>query len=410
MNPTRTTSPTQPELSSSSQLRIPPHSIPHSPIILQDSTAALVWSTPPEDEDDNRLACSLHAPLARSLSAPRVHTMLPTSYATLTVPNSTLQTSTASNDNSLYAPRPLAPNSSTQCPPPPHSTPQTNCLVRPHSSYPCATMIHPLQSPSHPTPSKQPFKCNPTSKLRYSGTSPTGYYRLSPTERPLPPLQRSGMKIGSTTWNNVSYTTKIPSTTHLPAMYSTMAKLQTSTSQSATGYTRRKSGSDSTTMALSQVTTQHRALTSNHTSSIYTLRQTSASIPPSRHCQVGLGTCSRDQGETSRFYSKPWLTQTIGAWPVRLHNTVNSTTTSRLSPSRLNNISATSTPLERSLEVVSHTSCSPAPPSRLPRYKTYLGRLERYIRGGRGVTACHAASMFIQRPWRTSRDVHGHPS
>jgi len=39
----------------------PPRSLPYSPIILCDSTAALVWST--EHKDNIRLACSPHVPL-----------------------------------------------------------------------------------------------------------------------------------------------------------------------------------------------------------------------------------------------------------------------------------------------------------------------------------------------------------
>jgi hypothetical protein len=167
---------------------IPPRYTPDLPNILRDSTAALVWSTPSVDKDDNRLACSLHTPLARSPLAPQVHTTLPVSCVTLTVSKSTFQTSTASNDNLLYALRPLAPNSSTQCLLLPHSMPQTNRLVKPCSSYSHAIATHQLQLPSLPIPFKRPSSCSPTLMPCYSEALPTVSYRPLPIERPPPPL------------------------------------------------------------------------------------------------------------------------------------------------------------------------------------------------------------------------------
>jgi Chromo (CHRromatin Organisation MOdifier) domain len=120
--------------------RTPPCSLPYLPIILHDSTAALVWST--THEDNIRLACSLHAPPAQYPLAPWVHTMPPTSCVTLTVSKSTLQTSTTSRDNLLYILRPLAPTSLTQCLLVPPSTHQTNHLIRPHSHYPHVAVTH----------------------------------------------------------------------------------------------------------------------------------------------------------------------------------------------------------------------------------------------------------------------------
>jgi hypothetical protein len=87
-----------------------------------------------------------------------------------------------------------------------------------------------------------------------------------------------------------------------------------------------------------------------------------------------------------------------------------STTILRQSPSKSSSISTTSTPPKRVSHPVSPASCSPAPPSRLPRYRTYLGRLERYVQDGRGVVACHVASMFAPHHWKMTRDVHRHPS
>jgi hypothetical protein len=354
----------------------PSHPLSHSPIILRDSTTALVWSPPSIDEDDNRLACSLHASPAQSPLALRVHTTLPASCATLMVSNSTLRTSTASNDNSLYALHPLAPNSSTQCLPSHHSTPQMNCLVRLHSSYPHTTAIHQLRLPSHLAPSKQPSKHNPTSRPHYSETSPMGYYKPSPTERPPPLLQQSGTRIESITLNNASYITKTPSTPLPRATPSTTGRSQTSTSRSAMGFIKRPNGFDSTKMALSQATTQCKDPTNNRISSTYMHRQTSASTPFSKRYQTGSGTCSQDREATFRSYSRLWLTRTIGAWPERSRDTTSSTTTLQPSPSRSNNTNVTSTLPKHGLDLVSHVSCSPVPLNRLPCCKTYLGRLE----------------------------------
>ena len=116
----------------------PPHSLPYLPIILCDSTAALVWST--AHENNIRLACSPHVPPAQFPLAPQVHTTPPTSCATLTASKSTLQTSTISRDNSLYDPHPCAPASLTQCLPPLPSMRPSNHLTKPHSSCPCVTM------------------------------------------------------------------------------------------------------------------------------------------------------------------------------------------------------------------------------------------------------------------------------
>jgi hypothetical protein len=82
-----------------------------SPIILQESTAALVW--PEAHERNTRSACSPLHPLAQSLLACRTHVTLPSFSVTSTGNPSTLQTSTTNNDSSPSAPLPHAPDSST---------------------------------------------------------------------------------------------------------------------------------------------------------------------------------------------------------------------------------------------------------------------------------------------------------
>jgi hypothetical protein len=86
------------------------------------------------------------------------------------------------------------------------------------------------------------------------------------------------------------------------------------------------------------------------------------------------------------------------------------TTTSRQSPSRSNNISMILTLLGHISRPVSPASCSPAHPSELLHCKAYLGRLGRYIQGGRGIATCCIVSTFAPHHWKMSRDVRGHPS
>jgi hypothetical protein len=218
------------------------------------------------------------------------------------------------------------------------------------------------------------------------------------------------MRTDSTTLNNTSYIMRTPSTSLPPATHSTMAKLPTSTSQSVTGSIRRRSGSALMRMEPSRAITQHRGPMNNPTSLTYMHCLTSVSIPPLKHYQTGSGICSQDWEVTSKSYSRLWLTRMIGAWPERSHVTGSSMMTSWPLPSKSSNINVTSKPPGHGLHHVSHVSCSPAPPSELPHYKTYLGRLEWYVQGGRGAVICRVASMFAPRHWRISRDVHGCPS
>jgi hypothetical protein len=187
-----------------------PRSLPYLPIIIRDSTAALVWST--TYEDNIRLACSPHAPPVRSLLAPWVHTMLPTSCATQMVSKLILQTSTRNKDNLLYVLRPLAPASLTQCPPQPLSMHQINHLTRLCSNYPHDTPTHQPQLHSPPIQSKPLSSCSLTSTLPYSEASPMASSKPSPTEKLPPPSQTNDTKTDSMALSSMSSTTRIPST------------------------------------------------------------------------------------------------------------------------------------------------------------------------------------------------------
>jgi hypothetical protein len=255
--------------------------------------------------------------------------MLPTSCATLTVPKSTLQTSTASKDNSLYAQRPLAPASSTQCLPPPPSTHQPNHLTKPCSSYPHVTTTHQLQLHSHPTQSKPPSSCNPTSMPLYSEASPMASCKPSPVRKPAPASPTGGTKTDSAALSSTSSTTRTLSTRPQLVTPSIMAKSQTSTSQWVMGSIKRPSGFDLMMMGPSQVTTALRGPTSDPTSSTYMQHLTTVSIPPLRHFHPSSDTCLPVLVGTSRSYSKLWLTWMIGAWPARSRVIANLMTTSQ---------------------------------------------------------------------------------
>ena len=109
-------------------------STPLLPTILRDTTATLVWSN--VHKDNIRLACS--PPLDPQVQSPSTltpHTMPPEFCAILMGSISTLQTSTISNNNLLYALCHLAPNLTHTCLPPVHTTPQMNHQTRPSSNY-----------------------------------------------------------------------------------------------------------------------------------------------------------------------------------------------------------------------------------------------------------------------------------
>jgi hypothetical protein len=234
-------------------------------------------------------------------------------------------------------------------------------------------------------------------------------YKPSPTERPAPVSPTNGMRTNSVTSNSVSSTMRIPSMSPRLATHSIMAKSQTSTSQWATGSTKRPNGSDSMMTGPSQAITVLRGPTSSLTSLTYMWHLTTASTPLLKHSHLGSDTCSLVLAGTSKSCNRLWLTLMTGAWPARLPAIASSTMTSQPLPSKLNNTNATLMPSKHSLRHVSPALCSPTPSSRLPCYKTCLGSLEWYVRGGRGAVAHHVASMFTLRHWKMSRDVYGCP-
>jgi hypothetical protein len=122
-------------------------------------------SSPRELYNNIRSECSLHPHIhqAQHQRDPPAHTTRPESYAILTESTSTLQTSTASKDNSLFAPPRCALAPSTKCLPTPPSMHQTSR----HSNIPSLclrTLPRPQhQSPSPHAPSKPPSRHNLTS-------------------------------------------------------------------------------------------------------------------------------------------------------------------------------------------------------------------------------------------------------
>jgi hypothetical protein len=296
-----------------------------------------------------------------------------------------------------------------QCLPPPPSTCPPNRLTRPRSNYPHAILTCHLQSHSHLAQSKPPFSHNPTSAPPYSEALQMAFYRPSLTEKPAPASPTNTMKTDPTAWSNASFTTKTCSTSPQLAIQSTMARSRTSTSQWATGSTRRPSGFGSTTTELCQGTMPHRGLTSSPISSIYMRHPTTALTPPLKPSQAGSDICSPAPVEISRSCSKLWLTRTIGDWPVTSRSTASSTKTSPLSRSKSSSTNATSTPSGCGSRHVSLDSCSHVPLSGWPPCKTSRGKWGRYVQAGREAAACHAVSMFTPHHWKMSRNVQGHP-
>jgi hypothetical protein len=321
------------------------------------------------------------------------------SYATLTVSKSTLQTTT-NKDNSLYAPHPLTPASSTQCLLLLPSTHPTNHLMKPHSSYPHDIVTRQPQSHSPPVRSKPHSNHNPTSTPPYSKASQMASCKPSPIRRPAPVCPTNSMKTDSAPLNSASSTTRTPLMNPQLATHLTTEKFQTSTSQWATGCTKRPSGFTSTMMGLSRGTTACRGPTSSPTSLIYMQHLTTASTPPLRCSWLGSDICSQALAGISKFYSKLWPIWTIGAWPARSCDTANSTTTSWRLQSRSSSTSMTLMPFEHGSHHVSPALCSPMPPNGLPCWKTSRRRLEWYIRDGREVVAHHTVSMSAPCHWR----------
>jgi hypothetical protein len=335
---------------------------------------------------------------------------MPASSAILMENPSTLQTSTASNDNLLYALPHCAPDSSTQCPPSHPSTPPTSRHVKNRSNYHCAIMICQCQSLSCLGPSAPHSRPNPTSTQTYFGASLMGSSRPSLTEKLAPASLTSDMRIASIASNNKCSITRLRSMNLHLGTCSTMARSAISTSQCAMGCTKRPSGSDSTTMAQYLAILAPRALTSSPTLSTYMWCQTTVSTLPSMRSQPGLGTCSPAPVGTFRFYNKQWPTPTTGGWHVKSHAIESSMMMSQWSLSRSSNISATLTPCEHALPLVSPDSCSPARLNELLLCKMCRGSSEQYTQGGRGAVAQHMASISVPCCWKMSRDVRGHPS
>jgi Chromo (CHRromatin Organisation MOdifier) domain len=155
------------------------------PTILRDTTATLVWSK--AHEDNTRLTCNLSlAPQVQFLSIPTPHTTPPESCATLMEHTSILQTSTASNNNSLYALHHLAPRRTHQCLPSLRTMPQMNHQAKPPSNYlpDLAQLQH--QSLFHLAPSRQPYKHNKIWMQSSSAVLPTASSKPLLIERPTP--------------------------------------------------------------------------------------------------------------------------------------------------------------------------------------------------------------------------------
>jgi hypothetical protein len=360
-----------------------------SSTILQESTAALVWSR--THKRNTRLACNLLNPLVQSLLARQTHTTLPLSSVTSTGNPLILQTSTADN-NSLPSDLPRhAPDSSTQCLPSHPTTPQSSHHAKTPSSS-CLDLAHLPPCPSRRTPFAPPSKPRQISITTCCTALLTGSSKPSPIERRAPAWPPNAMRITSTTWSREYSTTSKPSMSHPRATDSTMGRSVTSTSRSAEDCIKRPSGYGSTTTALCPVTTAPKDLTSSPMLSIYMPPLTTALTHHSNHCQCGSNTCSPAQGVTFKFSKKRWPALGTGAMPRRLLITVSSMTRSQLWWSKSRSISVTWTQPMLASDHVSPDLCSHGPWRGLLPYKMCRGKSERYARGGRRPLACHEAS------------------
>jgi Chromo (CHRromatin Organisation MOdifier) domain len=368
-----------------------PHS---STTILQDSTAALVWST--VHEQNIRSACSPLTLPAPSLCHPRTHVTPNSSSATSTGNPLISQTNTANNANSQSARHPLAPTSSTPCLPSALTTPQTSLPTRHPSNFPLASTPQP-RCLSHPTPSTPLSGPTPTSTTPCYGPSPMVSSKPSLTGRPVQAWPPSDTRIASTTSSRRSSATSKPSTTHQRGSRSIAGRSLTSRSQSVMGYTKRPSGSDSTMTARYRVTLTPTAPTSTHSPSTYMPRRITASIPLLNPYRLGSDTCSRDQGATSTFCRVRWLTQRTGVSPGRLLGTASSTTTSQRWPSRLRSTSAIWMPHVLASVAAKPVSRLRTPPNNSPPSRMCRGRSEPYAQGGRRLPACCEESRFAPR-------------
>jgi Chromo (CHRromatin Organisation MOdifier) domain len=235
-----------------------------TPTILRSSTNTLLW--PQTHEDTIRLACSL--PLAlrvQSLSTLIPCTMPPESCAMLTGPILTLQTSTTSNDNSLYALHHLAPNPTCKCLPLVCTMLQTNHQVKPPFNYLPDSLQPQHRLPFPLTPSRQPYRLNQIWMPSSSKASLMACFKPSPIERLTLLYLQNDTKTGSTVRSNESSTLKALSMSHPQATSSTMGRSLTSTSPLVVGSIRKQNGSGSMTMAPSPATSALRAPMSSPT-------------------------------------------------------------------------------------------------------------------------------------------------
>jgi Chromo (CHRromatin Organisation MOdifier) domain len=381
-------------------------SLPSS-TILQESTAALVWSK--AHERDTRSACNPLHPLAQSLLARRTHATLLSSSVMSTGNPSILQMSTANND-SLPSGLPLhAPDSSTQCLPLHPTTPPSSHHTRIPSSS-CLELTRLPPCPSHHAPFAPPSKPRQILITTCCAASPTGFSKPSPTKRRAPVWPPNTMKTTSTTWSRKYSTTNKPSTSHLRAMNSMMGRSVTSTSRSAEGYIKKPSGFGSTTTAPCPATTAPKDPTSGPISSIYTPPLTTVSIHHLNRSQRGSDICSPAQAETFKSSKKWWPIPGTGATPGRLPAIACSTTRSLPWQSRSRSTSATWTQPAPVSDHVSPDLCSCEPQRGSPPYKMCQGKLEHYARGGRRPLICCEAFTSIQHHWKMSKDVQGCPS
>jgi hypothetical protein len=201
-----------------------------------------------------------------------------------------------------------------------------------------------------------------------------GCYRPLPTVRLTPPYPQSGTKITSAPWNSESFTMRILSTSHPRATLSTMGKYLASTSPLVVDYTKRRSGSISMTMALSQAISAPKAPMSSLILSTSTSPLTTALTHPLQHYLCGSAICSPGQEATSTSSKIRWPRLTIGAWQERSHVTSRLMMTSPTSRSRSRSTNGTSTQHELILRHVSLASCLPVPQSMLKCFITCRGR------------------------------------
>jgi hypothetical protein len=289
-------------------------------------------------------------------------------------PTLILQTSTVSNNNLLYAPHHPAPNHAHKCLPSVHTMPQMNHQAKPPSNYLPDLVRLQHQSLSHLTPSRLPYKHNQTWMQSSSEASPTVSSRPSLTKRLTPPCPQSDTKITSTPWSSKSSTMRLHSMSHPWATLPMTGRYPTSTSPLAVDYTKRRSGSTSTTMALSQAISVPRAPMSNPTLSTSTSPLTTASTCQSLLYPHGSVTCSPDQEATSTFSRIWWPRLMTGAWRGRSHGIDRLKTTSPVWQSKSRSINETSRQRKQTLHPVSPALYSPRLQSMLRCFAMYRRR------------------------------------